>query len=111
MEPMEIVAGYLARFYKDECNDITAAKNAVWAAVEERRQQWKVRCAFRRIMDAAFPEGTLTRLVVENAKRNVWSDEEAREFIRQVYEDTYLDNAVDYDELAREQEELFGKKQ
>jgi hypothetical protein len=97
-ESLQLVSGYLASFYRDEENDSTAAKNAVHAGVNDRPYIWRLSRAFREVLGATLPDGTLQRLVVTVARRNVWSEDEAREFLQKVYDDAYLDDVAGFDD-------------
>jgi hypothetical protein len=106
-DSLKIVADYLAQFYKDEDDDIQATLQAVRAASKDREYRWEVAKAFKAVMDADLGKGVLTQLVIDNAKRDVFSDEEAMQFLRSVYEDNYLYDADDMDEVREDHERMM----
>ena len=97
-----LVNDYLKSFYQNEPNNITSAKNAVWAGINNRQYVWHVSNAFREVIGSTeISDGTLQDLVVKVAKRDVWSEEEARQFLQKVYDDTYLDDVAGFDDEAK----------
>lgn len=101
-ESLQLVTSLLAEYYRDEPNDTTAAMHAIHAGVDNVRHFWRLSRAFREVLSASLPDGTLQNLVVKVARRVVWSDHEAREFLQKVYDDTYLNDVAGFEEEEEE---------
>jgi len=97
-ESLELIADFLENFYRDEPDDIVAAKNAVWAGVDDRQRVWRISRAFRDVLDGELPDGVLREIIISHAKRDVWSDAEAQEYLQKIYEDTYLGDVLGFDD-------------
>lgn len=94
------VRDYLERFYRDEPDNAVASDNALLALGPDWRERWNTAQAFRVVTRAAFPPGVLKELVDRSARRLVRDDEQAREYLREMYALSSLDTAVNYDELV-----------
>ncbi len=96
-ESLHLVVQYLLNFYHDEPDDIAAAKHAVWANVDNRREVWRLSRAFIDLFSTPLPDETLQNIVVGVAKRDVWSDDEAMMFLRKIYEESCLNDVAGFD--------------
>jgi hypothetical protein len=97
-----MVAGYLDSYYRDAPNNIVAAEKAVEALSTDIHRHWEVCRAFRWVVDGEHLPGELMQLVVQGGGHDVWSDQEALAFLRKVYDETYPNDAIDFDELEEE---------
>jgi hypothetical protein len=94
-EPLYTVSMFLGRFYHEEPNDTLALTKAVRAMTGLFEYEWEVAQAFEKVLQNSYPNGTLKQMVKEWANRRAKDDEQAKMFLKYVYEDTTLDVAID----------------
>ena len=96
----ELVAAYLRTYYRDQPNDDVAATAAIRAYIGRHREEWTLACAFRSVLAAELPAGTLTSLVTDNAGREMEDEVEARAFLQAVYDGNSMELAFDHAALC-----------
>jgi len=95
---IEVVSEFLSRFYHEEPNDLLAATNAMKAMKGMFDYEWAIATAFKDLLQNPQPPNTLKNIVKEWANRHARNDEEALNFLLEVYDNTTLEAAIHLDE-------------
>ena len=96
---LDIIGDFLIRFYHEEPCDTKAAIRAISSMRGLFSYEWEVAEAFRSVFETTFESNVLQNIVKQKANRYARDDQEARNFLIKVYQDTNLENAIDFDEL------------
>jgi hypothetical protein len=94
---LNLIETFLMAFYHEHSDLIgtTRALDALRPSPEYRRE---LGYAFKHLLERELASGTLRLLVREAANRNVQTDDEAREYLRFIYQDNLLNHEIDYED-------------
>lgn len=98
-DSLKTVGDFLIRFYHEEPCDTIAATQALVSMRGVFRYELEVAHAFKNVLKCEKPEA-IKNIVLKKANRYVKNSQEAKEFLERVYDDTNLENAIDFDDLT-----------
>jgi hypothetical protein len=90
-EALELIGTFLRAHYHEVRWDIEGTTEVlqIWPPGDPYRKE--LSHAFRLLLGRELAEGTLARLVQYEANRFVQNDEEARAYLKEIYDDVHLD--------------------
>lgn len=90
-EALELIGTFLRAHYHEVRWDIEGTTEVlqIWQPDDPYRKELSHN--FRFLLSSPLAEGTLTRLVQYEANRLVHNDEEARRYLKEIYDDIHLD--------------------
>jgi hypothetical protein len=94
---LKLVETFLMAFYHQQ-DDLAGTTRALGALRAEPAYRRDLAYAFKHLLDHELPVGTLHSLVRNAANRDVETDEEARDYMRFLYEDNLLNFEIDLED-------------
>jgi hypothetical protein len=88
---LELVGTFLRAHYHEVCLNIEGTTEVlqIWQPGDPYLKE--LSHGFRLLLSAPLEEGTLTRLVQNEANRSVHNDNDARRYLKEIYDDIHLD--------------------
>ncbi|MDM9583742.1 hypothetical protein [Nostoc sp. GT001] len=93
---LEVIGDFLIRFYHEEPDDLQASIKAVETMTSLFDYEWEVATAFRNLLEMELPPGQIRDLVRLKANRYAQNDDDAREFLKEIYQSNDLENAINF---------------
>jgi hypothetical protein len=90
-DALELIGTFLRAHYHEVQWTIEGTTEVlrIWAPGDPYRRE--LSDGFRVLLGSPLAEGTLAKLVQDEANRLVYNDEEARAYLKEIYEDLHLD--------------------
>lgn len=98
IDALRVVRSFLHEYYFPEEWETRANVRALEAQARDLGLRVRIARAFVDLLAMDLAKGTLREIVETSANREVYNDEEAREFLERVYEANDFEDALDFDD-------------